>query len=60
MIKDESESKKDVLREGTKATCPHCGEEMEVVGGKLVKGNDRTLFNAATSGPRKRSSWYAA
>ena len=56
MMKDESESKKDMLREGTKATCPHCGEEMEVVGGKLVKGNDRTLFNAATSGPRKRSS----
>lgn len=49
MMKDEGESKSDVLREGTTATCPHCGERMEVVGGKLVKGNDRTLYDKATT-----------
>jgi uncharacterized protein (DUF983 family) len=44
---EERESKKDTLREGSRLSCPHCGETMEVVGGKLVKGNDRTEYSKA-------------
>jgi hypothetical protein len=44
---DEREPAKNTVREGSTLTCPHCGEKMEVVGGKLVKGGDRSLYHQA-------------
>jgi uncharacterized protein (DUF983 family) len=46
---DEREPKKDTVREGSTLTCPHCGEKMEVVDGKLVKGGDRSLYTQAVA-----------
>jgi uncharacterized protein (DUF983 family) len=52
MAKDEGESKRDTLREGSRLACPHCGETMEVIGGKLTKATDRAEYAAATQGKR--------
>jgi hypothetical protein len=37
----------DVLREGTRRVCPHCGKPIEVMAGELKKGGDRGEFDRA-------------
>ena len=42
------------VREGSEDSCPHCGKSVQVMGGKLRKPGDKTLYNDAMRGKHPR------
>ena len=51
---DTNERSESVVREGSEDSCPHCGKSVQVMGGKLRKPGDKTLYNDAMRGKHPR------
>ena len=51
---DTNERSESVVREGSEDSCPHCGKSVQVMGGKLRRPGDKTLYNDAMKGKHMR------